>query len=241
MIMAKEQAFLKAQEQFDNLKNRVELAARDGHRIDTIERDLMRQLLGLGHTLLTAFVAQQGDGDQGPSIEPEEGPTLQRLPTNHDRRYLSIFGELTISRVVYGTREGQKIQRVPLDERLGLPENSFSYVLENWSQRLCLKESFAEASNSLEMLLGLRLGSRRHAHLRSIAVGRSGGNGRHNTACTTLKMAVFAPMPNASVRPATVEKPGLLKSMSPAYAASRRHSERPSRRHRPTKRGHCWS
>src|SRR5438094_9056909 len=160
MIMAKEQAFLKAQEQFDNLKNRVELAARDGHRIDTIERDLMRQLLGLGHTLLTAFVAQQGDGDQGPSIEPEEGPTLQRLPTNHDRRYLSIFGELTISRVVYGTREGQKIQRVPLDERLGLPENSFSYVLENWSQRLCLKESFAEASNSLEMLLGLRLGSR---------------------------------------------------------------------------------
>ena len=78
----------------------------------------------------------------------------------HDRRYLSIFGELTISRAVYGSREGQKIERVPLDERLGLPENSFSYVLEDWSQRLCLKESFAEARNSLEMLLGLRLGSR---------------------------------------------------------------------------------
>ena len=160
MIMAKEQAFLKAQEQFEQLVDLVQSAARDGHRIDTVERDLMGQLLGLGHTLLTAFVVQQGDGDQGPTIEVEEGQTLQRLPTNHDRRYLSIFGELTITRVVYGSREGQKIQRVPLDERLGLPESSFSYVLEDWSQRLCLKESFAEARNSLEMLLGLRLGSR---------------------------------------------------------------------------------
>ena len=160
MIMAKEQAFLKAQEQFDNLKNLVELAARDEHRIDTVERDLMGQLLALGRTLLIAFVAHQGDGDVGPTIEVEDGEPLRRLPMRHDRRYLSIFGELTIPRIVYGSREGQKIQRVPLDERLGLPESSFSYVLEDWSQRLCLKESFAEARNSLEMLLGLRLGSR---------------------------------------------------------------------------------
>ncbi len=160
MIMAKEQAFLKAQEQFDNLKNLVELAAQDEHRIDTVERELMGQLLALGRTLLTAFVAQRGDGNIGPSIEVEDGEALRRLPRKHDHRYLSIFGELTIPRVVYGSREGQKVQRVPLDERLGLPESSFSYVLEDWSQRLCLKESFAEASHSLEMLLGLRLGSR---------------------------------------------------------------------------------
>jgi hypothetical protein len=159
-MMAKEQAFLRAEGQFEQLMDLVQSAARDGHRIDSVERDLMRQLLGLGHTLLTAFVAQQGDGDQGPTIEVEQGQTLQRLPTNHDRRYLSIFGELTMTRVVYGSREGQRIERVPLDERLGLPESSFSYVLEDWSQRLCLKESFAEAGNSLEMLLGLRLGSR---------------------------------------------------------------------------------
>jgi hypothetical protein len=49
---------------------------------------------------------------------------------------------------------------VPLDERLGLPEGEFSYLLEDWGQRLCLKGSFAEAGQSLEMLLGLRVGSR---------------------------------------------------------------------------------
>jgi hypothetical protein len=120
----------------------------------------MRQLLNLGHTLLSAFVAQQGDGDLGPEARTADGRVARRLPERHDRRYMSIFGELTIARVVYGTREGQKIEHVPLDGQLGLPEGDFSYVLEDWGQRLCLKESFAEAGHSLEMLLGLRLGTR---------------------------------------------------------------------------------
>jgi hypothetical protein len=160
MILAPEQAALKAQHQFDALRDFVEQAAQDGQRIDTVERELFRQLLGLGHSLLSAFVVQQGDGDLGPQVETAEGPIARRLPERHDRRYVSIFGELTITRAVYGSREGQKIERVPLDERLGLPEGEFSYVLEDWGQRLCLKESFAEAGQSLEMLLGLRLGTR---------------------------------------------------------------------------------
>jgi hypothetical protein len=69
MIMTPEQAALKAQEQFDGLMDLVQKAARDGQRIDTVERELMRRLLGLGHTLLSAFVAQQGDGDIGPEAQ----------------------------------------------------------------------------------------------------------------------------------------------------------------------------
>src|SRR5262249_43966324 len=160
MIMTPEQAALKAHDQFDALSQFVQQAAQDGLRIDTVERELFRQLLGLGHTLRSAFVAAQGDGDLGPQAESSGGRTVRRLPQRHDRRYVSIFGELTVERVVYGTREGQKIEHVPLDGRLGLPEGDFSYVLEDWGQRLCLKESFAEAGQSLEMLLGLRLGTR---------------------------------------------------------------------------------
>jgi len=33
----------------------------------------------------------------------------------HQRRYVSIFGEFVLSRVAYGSREGQKIEFVPLD------------------------------------------------------------------------------------------------------------------------------
>ena len=38
-------------------------------------------------------------------------------------------------------------------------------MLEDWVQRLCLKESFAEAGRSLETLLGLRLGTRTLEHM----------------------------------------------------------------------------
>src|SRR3982751_3550882 len=119
MILAPEQAALKVQHQFDALRDFVDQAAREGRRIDTAEREVFRQLLGLGHALLSAFVAAQGDGDLGPQVETPEGRTVRRVPQRHDRRYVSIFGELTIDRVVYGTREGQVIERVPLDERLG--------------------------------------------------------------------------------------------------------------------------
>jgi hypothetical protein len=171
MIITPEQAALKAQEQFDSLRDFVDRAARDGQRIDTVERELFRQLLGLGHSLLSAFVARQGDGDLGPQAETPDGRVVRRLPQRHDRRYVSIFGELTIARAVYGSREAQKIERVPLDERLGLPEGDFSYVLEDWSQRLCLKGSFAEAGRSLEMLLGLKPGARTLEHMSRAVAG----------------------------------------------------------------------
>src|SRR5437763_5665463 len=173
MIITPEQAALKAQHQFDALRDFVQQAARDGQRIDTVERDLFRQLLGLGHTLLSAFVAAQGDGDIGPEAETPQGGTVRRLPERHDRRYVSIFGELTIDRVVYGTRERQKIERVPLDERLALPEGDFSHVLEDWGQRLGLKGSFAEAGQSLEMLLGLRVGVRALAQMNRVVAGHA--------------------------------------------------------------------
>ncbi len=158
MIMSQEQALLKAQAQLNQLIESVHSAVEESRRIDQVERDLMAQLLDLGLTLLNLFVAQHGDGDLGATAETVEGRTVQRLPRTHDRRYVAIFGELAIPRVVYGSREGQKIEHAPLDECLGLPAGDFSYVVEDWVQRFCLKGSFAEAAESLQTLLRLRLG-----------------------------------------------------------------------------------
>jgi hypothetical protein len=173
MIITPEQAALKAQHLFDSLGEFVQQAARDAQRIDTVEREVFRQLLGLGHTLLSAFVAAQGDGDLGPQAETPGGRIVRRLPERHGRRYVSIFGELTIDRVAYGTREGPTIERVPLDERLGLPEGDFSYVLEDWGQRLGLKGSFAEAGQSREMRLGLKIGSRALEQMNRVVAGHA--------------------------------------------------------------------
>jgi hypothetical protein len=165
MIFAQEQAFLKAEKHLRALVAYVREATTAGERIDQVERCLMRQLLQVGHALLSAFVAGQGDGDAGESLEGPGGQSWRRLAEPHERRYVSIFGELRLRRFVYGSREGQKIEAVPLDERLGLPAGEFSYVLEDWAQRLCTRDSYAEAGQALEDLLGLRLSVRTLEHM----------------------------------------------------------------------------
>jgi hypothetical protein len=171
MIFSPEQALLKAQADFRDLITFARRAADVGSRIDQVERELMRRLLAVGLNLLQLFIAEQGDGDLGEELPAEDGHTLRRLPELHDCRYVSIFGELLISRAVYGSREGQRIESAPLDGRLGLPAGDFSYVLEDWAQRFCLKGSFAEAAESLETLLGLRLGSRTLEHMNQELAG----------------------------------------------------------------------
>jgi hypothetical protein len=171
MIFSPEQALLKAQADLHDLVSFARRAASDGLRIDQVERELIRRLLALGLNLLQLFIAEQGDGDLGEEIPSQDGHTLRRLTKPHDCRYVSIFGELHIDRTVYGSREGQAIERAPLDERLGLPAGDFSYVLEDWTQRFCLKGSFAEAAESLETLLGLRLGSRTLEHMNQELAG----------------------------------------------------------------------
>lgn len=161
MMMTKEQEFLKAQTQVAGLVKLVQQALEQERRIDEVERSLFQELLQVGLTLLRAFVAGHGDGDVGPTLTDHDGRTWKRLPGHHTRRYVSVFGIVAdIARCVYGTRAGQKIAAVPLDQRLGLPASDFSYVLEDWVQRLCVKESFDEAGDSLEVLLGLSLGVR---------------------------------------------------------------------------------
>lgn len=70
-------------------------------------------MLSLGHDVLQQFFDRVGE-----CFEQLDGRVLRRLPKTRTRPYLSIFGALDLPRAVYGTREKQKIQRVPLDEHL---------------------------------------------------------------------------------------------------------------------------
>src|SRR5260221_10745420 len=52
--------------------------------------------------------------------------------------------------------EGQKIEWVPLDNRLQLPESVFSYLLQDWDQSLCVEEAFSQAKSTVARMLGLQ-------------------------------------------------------------------------------------
>ena len=137
MIMTQEQLILKAQEQFEQVKAFLRQACSAGKRIDQVESDLWGQMLQTGRLLLEGYVAGHHQGDLGPSLE-HEGRILRRLDQAHVRRYVSVFGQIEISRYVYGTRETQKHELIPLDAILGLPQSEFSYLLQDWDQGLRL-------------------------------------------------------------------------------------------------------
>lgn len=159
MIMAQEKRLIKAREEFDALCSWIGEADGEGLRIDQVERGLFARLLAIGFILLEAFVAKFGHGDAGKTVE-REGRTLRRSDTPHRRRYLSIFGELMIERFVYAIRPKQKIEYVPVDGQLGLPVGESSYVLEDWLQKLCVKDSFDEGVQTLHDWLGVKLNVR---------------------------------------------------------------------------------
>jgi hypothetical protein len=150
--MSQEQLILKGRGQFEKL---LALAQSGQARsLNEVEQEVLNGLLGLGLTMLQIKVVAAGTGDVGPTLTLE-GRTLRRLEELHDRRYVSIFGELAIHRHVYGTRETKKHEVVPLDAKLNLPESDYSYLLQKWDQSFCVKSSFKEANAGIEQILGL--------------------------------------------------------------------------------------
>jgi hypothetical protein len=138
------------------LQTFVQQAATTGTAIHEFELGLWKQLLALGFQLLSQFVTLQGSGNLGEVVQGPEGQTWQRLPDMHPRTYTSIFGKLLLQRTVYGSREGQKIEFVPLDNRLQLPQSNFSYVLQDWDQGLCVEQAFGQARSTVARMLGLQ-------------------------------------------------------------------------------------
>ncbi len=159
MIIAQEMYFIKARKEFEAMVAWIDQADEAGLRIDQVERDLFGRLLALGFALLEAYVAKCGCGDAGETVE-KEGRTLRRSAGPHRHRYVSIFGELMLQRFVYAVRPKQKIEHAPLDEQLGLPKGECSYVLEDWLQKLCVKDSFDEGVQTLYDWLGVKLNVR---------------------------------------------------------------------------------
>jgi hypothetical protein len=156
MMITRQQEFHKTDMVFAELKQFVDFASAEGLRADQTERGIFQRLLEIGRELMEVVIHRCGDGDLGPSIK-KEARTLKRLKDKRQRRYVSVFGEHSFEQCVYAVQENQRIEKRPVDEELGLPAGEHSYVLQDWLERFCIKESFEEGSSSLEAVLGLSI------------------------------------------------------------------------------------
>ena len=146
---------LELQSQMEELQGFIRTAAATGLAMHEVEQGLFKRLLELGHELQQWLFALLGDGDQGETVTTGEGRVLRRLPNLHRRAYQSIFGCFDLERVAYGTREGQRIEHVPLDARLSLPAGKFSYLLQDWDQALAVESPYQQFNGVLQRMLGL--------------------------------------------------------------------------------------
>jgi hypothetical protein len=140
------------------LVERLRAAADQQLPIHNVEETVFRQLLLMGHSLLAAFLASSGDGDVGPTLTlPGERPSdppliLPKLDELRSRPYLSIFGEIPITRACYGHG---RVEAAPLDARLHLPQRQYSYLFQQWLGAFVIDDAHAEAIKKLETILGL--------------------------------------------------------------------------------------
>jgi hypothetical protein len=131
-------------------------AAREGTAEHEVERHLFQEMLALGAQLLGAFLKLVGPGDLGEVVVLGKERTVKRWPEQSVRRLLTVFGEFSITRWVYGTRPGQKIELAPTDQRLQLPEGDLSYLLQEWDQLLGIEQAFGLVRDTLETMLSFR-------------------------------------------------------------------------------------
>ena len=156
--MTDKAASIKEQEIVDQAKTLIQTVKESYQRgtgIHEIEKNLFETVLKLGHQALGLLFELCGSGDVGQSVSLDDGREVKRLPTLHVKSYLSIFGPFEIYRTVYGSREGQKIEHIPLDAHLQLPRSKFSYLLQDWDQLLAVETPYHRVSETLHRIFGL--------------------------------------------------------------------------------------
>src|SRR5436190_17739581 len=128
----------------------------EGRAVHKVEEGLWDLTLQVGRRSLAAFFDAHGTGDLGATMTLPDGREVQRLEELHSRRYVSIFGPFVLKRTVYGSREGQALDFVPLDNRLQLPQSVFSCLLQDWDQSLAMEQPFGQVSQTIERMLKLK-------------------------------------------------------------------------------------
>jgi hypothetical protein len=116
-----------------------------------IEGQLHRELMELGRLLLQERIERCGDGDVGRGIEldPSRDQLTHKRPST--RSYESIFGTVKIRRIGYGKPGWVSV--FPLDQQMCLPDEKYSFALQEKVCQQAVLEPFDEALTTVKRFL----------------------------------------------------------------------------------------
>ncbi len=139
------------------LQQSVRQAAVDGDSLYETEKNILAMVLEMGHLATDRFLQLQGDGDLGPTVKTKDGVELQRSDSPRRRPLRTVFGEHALDAYVYAPGAKQTIALRPIDARLNLSAEKFSYLLEEFSQYFCVEQAFGQAADAFHTVLGQKL------------------------------------------------------------------------------------
>jgi len=128
-----------------------------GTPLHQFEKDIFAEVLKIGYHCIETVLLQAGTGDVGKHLPLSNGKQLNRLDNLRHRRYLSVFGSHEIHYFAYGSREGQKIEHIPLAVHLSLPDEKYSYYLQDLTQEMCIETPYAKVRDFFTNLLPVSL------------------------------------------------------------------------------------
>lgn len=142
-----------------DLAELTERAATQGATLHEFERTVFDKLLEMGHTVVSEFLALQGDGDLGETVTTDAGQTLHRSHEPVTRPLRTIFGQHEFSAFVYRERTHPNTPIVfrPIDARMSLPPGRWSHLLEEFTQLFCIEQAFEPAAEAFERIFRQRL------------------------------------------------------------------------------------
>ena len=143
-IYEKEALFESLDEAIAQIKEYV-MGAVGKEELHEVEKNLFRRIQDAGRRCLETFVTLSGSGYQAdhPPLTEEGVPMRYKGIVNSP--YVSVFGQITISRAAYTLPEGGRFY--PIDAQLNLPEHQYSYLLLKWLQADSAEQDFRQAVN----------------------------------------------------------------------------------------------
>jgi hypothetical protein len=130
----------------------VKSAASSGESFDTVERAVFKSVLEIGRQAMGLFVELQGDGDLGAQVETAGQKTLYRSEQLNCTKIRSIFGVHEFREFTYSAGKKKAVELKPVSARMSLPGHRWSFLLQEFSQMLCVDQAYDQAMTNLSRI-----------------------------------------------------------------------------------------